>query len=175
MKTETIHNTTTVYRSSKRPDVVTDEHELARAIAWADQHPHAWDIVTHKRSKAFGLTSSVFIGWAQRSMAPEAILERLAHFHRLATGTEPHLSANHIQCWAARHTFERYRDKGFTGGFFQQHDERHARLCLTLDYTPETLPEVIDRFLRWCGNLHHTDRVTVDGKSVWQPGGQRHG
>jgi len=37
MKTETIHNTTAVYRSSKRPDVVTDERDLAAAIAWADQ------------------------------------------------------------------------------------------------------------------------------------------
>lgn len=172
MRTETKQQATTLYRSERRPDVCTDERELAQAITWADANPHAWDIVTHQRSKAFGLGSSVYIGWAQRSMAPEAILERLSHFHRLATGAEPHLSASHIQCWAARHTFERYRDKGFTGGFFQQHDERHARLCMTLDYTPDTLAEVIDRFIKWCGNLHHTACVTVDGTTFWQPGGR---
>ncbi len=36
MKTEILHHTTTVYRSSNRPDVVTDERDLAAAIAWAD-------------------------------------------------------------------------------------------------------------------------------------------
>ncbi len=172
MRTETIHNTTTVYRSTKRPDVVTDARDLAQAIAWADANPHAWDIVSHKRSKAFGLGSCVYIGWAQRSMAPEAIIERIAHLHRLVTGTEPHLSREHFFCWRARYTFEHYRDKGFTGGFFQQHDERHPRLCMTLDYTPDSLPEVIDRFLLWCGTLHHTDRVTVGGAIVRQLGGQ---
>lgn len=175
MKTETLHNTTTLYRSDRRPDVATEEHALAEAIAWADQHPHAWDIVTHKRSKAFGLGSCEYIGWAQRSMAPEAILERVAHLHRLVTGREAHLSPEHIMCWRARFTFEHYRDRGFTGGFFQQHDERHARLCLTLDYTPETLRQVIDCFVLWCGNLHHTARITVDRKTVWETGGQRHG
>lgn len=175
MHPETLHSQTTRYRSSKRPDVVTDERALADTIAWADHHPHAWDIVSHTRSKAFGLGSCVYIGWAQRSMAPEAILERLSHFHRLATGTEPHLSANHIQCWTARHTFEHYRDKGFTGGFFQQHDERHPRLCMTLDYTPVTREEVIDRFLLWCGNLHYTDRITVDRVTVRQLGDKGHG
>ena len=171
MKTESFDNTTTLYRSEKRPDVVTDERVLAQAIAWADANPHVWDIVTHKRSKAFGPGSCEYIGWAQRSMAPEAILERVSHFHRLVTGREPHLNPGHIMCWRARFTFEHYREPGFTGGFFQQHDERHARLCLTLDYTPETLPEVTGRFLRWCGNLHHTARVTVDGTTVWEKGG----
>jgi len=33
MKTESIHNTTTVYRSSKRPDVVTDGCDLVWAIS----------------------------------------------------------------------------------------------------------------------------------------------
>ena len=171
MKTETIHNTTTVYRSSKRPDVVTDERDLAAAIAWADQHPHAWDIVTHQRSKVFGLGSCVYIGWAQRSMAPEAILERAAHLHRFVVGIEPHLSHDHFLCWRARHTFQHYRDRGFTGGYFQQHDASYPRISLTLDYTPETLPEVVQGFLRWSGNLLSAARVTVDGKTVWEKGG----
>lgn len=171
MKSQTIHSTTSVYRSEHRPDVCTDEREFAEAIAWADANPDVWKIVTGTKSKTFGRGSCVWIGWAQKSMAPEAILERAQHFHRLATGTEPHLSPNHIQCWAARFTLEHYRGAGLTGGFFQQHDERHARLCMTLDYTPETLPQVIDRFLLWCGNLHHTARITVDGALVREFGG----
>lgn len=171
METETMHNHMIRYRSSRRPDVCTEDPGMASAIAWADRHPQAWDIVTGTRSKAFGLGSCVYIGWAQRGLAPEAILERLSHFHRLATGTEPHLGASHLQCWAARHSFERCRDGGFTGGFFQQWDERHPRLCMTLDYTPATLAEVLERFLRWCGTLHHAERVTVDGKTVWEKGG----
>lgn len=175
MKSETIHKTTTIYRSEQRPEVCTDDQGSADAIAWADQHPHAWKVVTGTKSKAFGRSSCVYIGWAQKSMAPEAILERLEHFHRLATGTEPHLTANHIMCWRARFTFEHYRDAGFTGGFFQQHDATYPRLCLSLDYTPDTLEEVIDRFLQWCQHDYQTARVTVDGKVVRQLGGQAHG
>ena len=175
MKAQSIHSTNTLYRSEARPDVCTECPKAAEAIAWADANMRVWQIVTSRRSKAFGLGSCVYIGWAQKSMAPEAILERVEHLHRLATGTEPHLSPNHIQCWAARFTFERFRERGFTGGFFQQHDDRHARLCMTLDYTPETLPDVVDRFLLWCGNLHHTARVTVNGETVRTPGGPRHG
>jgi hypothetical protein len=171
MKTEIISSSLTIYRSEVRPEVSIDCPKAAEPIAWADAHPKAWNIVTQTRSKAFGRRSCMYIGWAQRSLAPEAILERLSDFHRLATGRQPHLSPNHIQCWAARHTFEHYRVTGFTGGFFQQHDERYARLCMTLDYTPGTLNEVIQRFLNWCGNLHHTTRVTVDGKTVWENGG----
>jgi hypothetical protein len=175
MHAEAIHNTTTIYRSEHRPDVTTDDQRLADTIAWADANPSVWKIITTTKSKAFGRGSCVYIGWAQKSMAPEAILERLEHIQRLVTGREPHLSLDHIMCWRARFTFEHFHDLGFTGGFFQQHDERHQRLCLTLDYTPDSLGEVIDRFLRWCGNLHHTARITVDGLTVWEAGGQKHG
>ncbi len=166
MKAETIHNTTTLYRSNKRPDVTTDERDFAAAITWADANPHVWDIVSHKRSKAFGLGSCEFLGSAQRSMAPEAILERARHFHDLVTGREPHLGPSHFFVWRAQFTFQHYKESGFTGGFFQQHDERYPRLCVTLDYTPDTLKEVIDRFLAWCGRDYQSVRVTVDGKVV---------
>ena len=166
MKTETINSTLTLYRSEVRPDVTIDCPKVAVAIEWADANPRVWKIVTGTKSKAFGRGSCVYIGWAQKSLAPEAILERTEHFHRLATGTEPHLSANHIMCWRSRFTFEHYRDAGFTGGFFQQHDAKYPRHCLSLDYTPETLEEVIDRFLQWCARDYPTARVTVDGKVV---------
>lgn len=171
MKTENIHNTTTLYRSEQRPDVYTDEREFADAIAWADANPHVWKIVTGTKSKAFGRGSCVYIGWAQKSMAPEAILERAHHFHQLVTGREPHLGPSHIMVWRAQFTFKHFKDAGFTGGFFQQHDGAHPRHCLSLDYTPDTLAEVIDRFLAWCGRDYQTARVTVDGTVVREVGG----
>lgn len=78
MKSETIHNTTTVYRSEARPDVCTERPKAAEAIAWADANTRVWQIVTTTRSKAFGRGCCVYIGWAQRSMAPEA--NRGTHF-----------------------------------------------------------------------------------------------
>jgi hypothetical protein len=175
MQSETIHNTSTLYRSDVRPDIVTEEVTLAKVITWADDNPQVWQIVTDTKSKAFGLGSSVYIGWAQRSMAPEAILERTRHFHDLVLGIEPHLSPSHFFVWRAQFTYENFLKKGFTGGFFQQHDEKHPRLCVTLDYTPETLEEVIDRFLYWCGRDYPTHHVTVNKKTVRQGGGLSNG
>lgn len=171
MKTDTVHSTTILYRSEKRPDVCTNEREFADAIAWADANPHAWQIVTGTKSKAFGRKSCEYIGWAQTSMAPEAILERVQHFYQLVAGREPHLGPSHLFAWRARFTFEHYRDPDFSGGFFQQHDGKYPRLCLSLDYTPATLEAVIDRFLAWCGRDYATARVTVDGNVVREIGG----
>lgn len=174
MQTETYQHAGTLWRSDLRPDITTGEHELARVIAWADEHPHVWDIVTQTKSKAFGRGSCEYIGWAQQGNAPEAVLERARHLHDLVTGREPHLGPEHIMVWRAKFTFEHYRDADFTGGFFQQHDTAHARHCLTLDYTPETREEIIDRFLRWCGDSYNTARVTLDGDTMREIG-DRHG
>lgn len=168
MKSEIIHNKTTLYRSELRPDIVTEEKVIADVIMWADANPHVWQIVTGTKSKAYGRGSCVYIGWAQRSMAPEAILERAKHFHDLVMGREPHLGPSHFFVWRAQFTFECYKKKGFTGGFFQQHDAKHPRMCSTLDYTPDTLEEVIDRFLQWCGRDCQTHHVTLDKKIVRQ-------
>jgi len=175
MKTEIIHSKTTLYRSEKRPDVVTKEEVFTDCIAWADANPHVWQIVTGTKSKAYGRGSCIYIGWAQRSMAPEAILERAKHFHDLVTGNEPFLSQSHITLWRARFTFEHYREKGFTGGFFQQHDEKYPRLCLSLDYTPDTLEEVIDRFYAWCRHDYKTAHITLNKKIVRECGGKVNG
>lgn len=172
MKTEHIQSSLTIYRSEVRPDVSTDCPKAAEAIRWADANPRVWKIITTTKSNAFGRGSCVYIGWAQKSLAPEALLERLEHFYRLVTGTEPHLSAEHIMCWRARFTFEHFRYADFNGGFFQQHDLKYPRHCLTLDYTPGTLEEVIDRFIAWCGRNYQTTRVTVDGKVVREVGGR---
>jgi hypothetical protein len=175
MKAERVEKRLVYWRSDQRPDVSTDVAELAEAIAWADANPHVWDIVTHTKSKAFGHCSCEYIGWAQRSMEPEAILERVRHLHALVTGKEAWGGPAAIFAWRARFTFEHYRDPGFTGAFFRQHDGRHERLCMTLDYTPDTLEEVVDRFMQWCGRDYPTTHVTVGGTVVRLLGENGHG
>ena len=158
--------TTTVWTSDVRPELHTTEPMLAEVIAWADAHPCAWDIVTHAKSKAFGLGSCEYIGWAQRGMAPEAILERASHLHGLATGRDAFQGPASIFAWKARFTLEHYREPGFTGGLFRQHDGQFHRLCMTLDYTPETLGDVVSRFIDWCGRDYRTEYVTLNCEIV---------
>ena len=98
-------------------------------------------------------------------MEPDAILERVRHFHGIIARPEQFLSPKSIFPWRARFTLEHYREKGFTGGLFQQWN-MFPRNCLTLDYTPETLEAVLDRFYQWLDGPSTTARITVDGKTV---------
>jgi hypothetical protein len=150
------------------PEVDTQDPERAKTIAWADDNPVVWKIVTGARSKAFGRNSCEYIGWAQRSEAPEAILERARHFH---TCVDPNVlggleyRSRDIWGWRARFTFQHYQDKGFTGGYFQRFDGRYDRDCLSLDYTPGTLAEVVRNFMEWGHvdiGLSSTDVVKLD-------------
>lgn len=54
--------------------------------------------------------------------------------------------------WRARFTFEHYGHKGFRGGFFQRFDGRYDRDCMSLDYTPETLAQVVRNFMQWASS-----------------------
>jgi len=137
-----------VFVSEVHPEIYTELPRLSEAIAWADANPVAWEIVTKtrgKRSHRFGPSSYFYIGWAQKSMAPEAILERLNAFYQAYLGNRNY----GIFQWSAKFTFEHFRDKGFTGGFFQVFDGKYYRECMTLDYTPDTLPEVVEQFRKW--------------------------
>ena len=155
MLTHPEHRTITHYVSEILPEVNTQDPDLAKSIAWVDANPVVWKIVTNTRSKAFGRKSSEFIGWAQRSPAPEAILERARHFH---TCVDPnvlgglHYRSRDIWGWRARFTLEHYQDKGFTGGFFQRFDGNFDRDAMTLDYTPETLAQVVRNFMQWASS-----------------------
>jgi len=175
MQIKTTYHQRTCYPSDLHPDIETENTNLAKVIRWADANPHVWKIVSNNKSKAFGRNSCVYIGWAQGKTSPEAVLERVNHFHELVNCNEPHISPSHFTHWRAQFTFEHYRDKGFTGGFFQQHDEKYPRNCMSLDYTPETLEEIIDRFLKWCGGNYKTQSITVDKKVVRQIGGLENG
>lgn len=155
MDIHTQQSTIRTYASGVLPEVSTTDPELARTIQWADAHPVVWKIVTGTRSKAFGRNSCEYIGWAQRCAAPEAILERARHFHE-SVDPELHRGLNYrstgIWGWRARFTFEHYQDKGFKGGFFQRFDGRFDRDCMSLDYTPETLPQVVRNFMEWASS-----------------------
>ena len=170
MKTQQRSIVERTFRSDVRPEIATESPELAEVIAWADDNPVAWEIVTRTRSKAFGTGSCVYIGWAQRNSAPEAVLERVRHFRELVDGGDCWMRKREgddsIFVWRARFTLEHYRDKGFRSGFFRQHDARYPRSCLTPDYTPETLQQVLDQFCAWMDRYYNTTRITVDGKTV---------
>lgn len=161
-----------IHQSEILADVRTTEPSLARVIAWADDHPTVWRIVTGHRSKAFGLGSCIYIGWAQRSMEASAVLERARHLMELIEEPGRWGHANSIFTWRAKFTLDHYGDKGFTGGFFRQHDANYPRSCLTLDYTPETFEEVVDKFCQWMDRYYDTVRVTVDKRTarVFQDG-----
>ena len=166
MQTTTQVVTERVFRSEVMPEVQTTLPALARVIAWADDHPVVWKVVTGRRSKSFGLGSCVYIGWAQRSKAPDAVLERVRHIHELVECQQPYYTPDSIFVWRARFTLEHYQEKGFKGGFFQQHDAQYPRSCLTLDYTPEIFEQVLDKFCAWIDRHYDTCRITVDGKTV---------
>ena len=162
MKTVTETITNIVYQSEFLPNVRTINPSFARTIAWADDHPVVWRIVTERRSKAFGLGSCEYIGWAQKSKEPDAVLERVRHMCELGEGKSPYHDSNSIFVWRARFTIEHYQDKRFTGGFFQQHDAKYPRSCLTLDYTPATLQEVLDQFCAWMDRCYDTNHVFIN-------------
>lgn len=164
MKTREVITKTTYYQSEVRPEIETTNEDMGLAIQWADENPCVWKIVMGTRSKAFGRTSCFYIGYAQDSRAPEAVLERVRAFREEILATD-HRSES-IHCWRARFTLEHYADKGFKGGFFQQWDEKYARGCMSLDYTPDTLEEVINRFQKRVRTAYLTVRITIDGQTV---------
>ena len=166
MKTVTETITNIIYESEFMPSVRSINPAFARTIAWADDHPVVWRIVTGRKSKAFGLGSCVYIGWAQKSTEPDAVLERVRLMYELVEGKSPYYTPSSIFVWRAKFTLAHYQDKGFTGGFFQQHDSKHPRSCLTLDYTPATLQEVLDQFCAWMDKAYDTDHVTINGAIV---------
>ena len=153
-----------VFRSEVRPDVESGYQSDGPVLKWADGNPVVWDIVTTRRSKAFGVGSCEYIGWAQRSMAPDVVLERVRHIHGRITRSA--LRPDCIFQWRAEFTLGHFRDRGFTGGFFQQWDASFPRSCLTLDFTPETLEQAIEHFCGWMDKFFRTVRITVNGKTV---------
>jgi hypothetical protein len=164
MKANQVTDTYTEYQSETHPVIAGTGDRAKKATEFLDAHPIAFDIVIDEQSKAFGFGSCVYIGWAQRSQAVSAVIERLARFADEVSGKQPGSHRGTIFNFKARFTLEHYRDEGFTGGVFQCHD-RFPRGCMTLDYTIDTLPEVVKRFFDWAGN-DGIKKVTIDGCEV---------
>lgn len=156
------------YCSDVLADVKTDNPKLGAVITWADANPHVWKIVSTRRSKAFGLGSCTYIGWAQRSMDTHAILERVRHLKEFVDRPGRWGYANSIHAWSAHFTLNHFHQKGFTGGFFQQHDDNYPRSCMTLDFTPETFDGVLEKFMLWMDRYFDTRRITLNGRTVLQ-------
>lgn len=180
----------TVYSSEIRPKIETEDVEMAKVIAWADdEHPIAWDIVMSRKSRAFGIGSCVHVGWAQQGDSSEAVLERLCILRYYATYEPlppPALPKNKrsqtkvlgrgriwqqrpiIQHVSALFTLEHFEDPSFTGGFFRQHatwtdGESYSRSCIHLDYTLNTLEKVLDVFASWMDPYYEkTTHITID-------------
>ena len=157
------------YASEAHPNLTTKYESMVPLLEWLDANPVAYKIVTSGKSKAFGLGSCDHIGWAQRGGSTCEILERLGTLHRAATF---HRTDADFHVWRARFTLAHFGEKGFRGGFFQHHAlwngqaevKEYPRSCISLDYTPETLEEVLDRFAGWMDPTYvPVTRITVDG------------
>ncbi|MCD6163013.1 MAG: hypothetical protein J7K40_11460 [candidate division Zixibacteria bacterium] len=167
MKANTVTETYTEYRSEAHPDIMTTKAALAPVIEFIDANPLVVEIVNGEQSAAFGVGSCEYIGWAQNSTAPAAVIEKVRTLMNLTDRYCQGYRLGTIWNFKGQFTFEHYRDEGFTGGFFQQHDKNYPRLCTSMDYTPVTLPEVVKAFADWCdGSAFITERITIDGADV---------
>lgn len=163
MNTQETTVTVRTFVSSVRPEISATSQYGRQAIAWADANPVAWKIVTGCKSAAFGKNASTYIGWSQGGDSPSAVIERVATLRRAA------LERESIWSWRARFTLRHHDDRGFKGGLFQQFDGQFVRNAIALDYTPRTLPAVIDRFIAWCASSpvkFETSEVRVEDRVV---------
>lgn len=151
--------------SEVHPEIWTMDVREKQTLEWADGVPVVYRIIREAKSKAWGRTSSHYMGGAQGAdMGPDTVLYRVGVFRRWLE--DPPQS--HFFEWSARFTLEHYDDKGFCGGFFQQFDGQYSRGCAYLDYTPATLAEVVRRFKEWC-DIHvryETREIWIDKKPV---------
>ena len=162
MKISEVVTRTAIYTSDVRPEITTDNEDLSEIIAWADANPVVYKIVMGTKSAPFGRESSTYAGF-QRGTSPSSVLARAMVFKD--TLEIPDVPAS-FWLWRARFTFEHYNDKEFKGDNFYQFDGAYRRGCASLDYTPGTLEEVIDRFLAWCGRSYETREVRIGATVV---------
>lgn len=151
------------FQSEIVDEIKTTEPLLAHYIEWADKNPIVYKIVNETRSAPYGKNSSEYIGWA-RGGGPGAMIERIKWFK-----AELEKGASFYQ-WRAQFTFDHYKDKNLRGGYFQQWDGKHPRGCAQVDYTPDTLQTVVDKFRDWCEHSpcgFHTEAIWLNEKPVW--------
>jgi hypothetical protein len=162
MKAHEVVTRTTVYSSEVAADVSTTNEALRDVIVWADAHPVVWKIVMGTKSGPFGRNGYTYLGYA-RGTSPESALLRAEALKRALE------EAPSFFRWRVEFTLAHYGEKGFRSGYFRQHDTANiSRGCCVLYYTPETVDDVIDRFLGWCEESYKfsTKHVTIDDKVV---------
>ena len=167
MKTTTVTYEQTIYASEVMSEVTSVHAHDEELIAWADAHPVVYRIVTEGRSAPFGARSSEWHGWAQGANTPAAILHRLGRLRRVL-GEFPDDCPASIFSWRAGFTLAHYDDRPsrLVGGHFTQWDGSYRRGSIALDYTKETLDEVVERFRRWCGALFPTAAVLLQERKT---------
>jgi len=152
-----------VWYISEIDEEIKSKNERDKSIIeWADTNPIIYKIVTEKKSKAWGWTSSDYIWGAQKNNSPDAILEKIRTFK---CGLDKN-GINDFWGWRANFTLKHYNDKEFKGGLFQQWDKKYLRNCVYLDFTPELLDEVIEHFVGWIGKNYDTQKITVDDREI---------
>jgi hypothetical protein len=169
VKTETETLQRVWYISSIDHTIRTLDKGRGDVIEQADEIPAVYDVVRGTRSKAWGKHSHHYLGYGHGD-SPNAVLYRagtLLNYAKLGRASELHgIPAHDMFGWSARFSIEHIRTKGLRGGLFQQFDGKYDRGCISLDYTPETLDEVIARFIGWCGATFETHEVRIDHKTV---------
>lgn len=170
MKTSTARVEVVTYASEVQPEIATNDADLAHVLEWADAHPDAWRVVLGKKSAAWGRGSTHYPGWA-RNDTPAGVLERMAVFKRHVHGAYPPASPASFFDWSSVFTLDHCREPGFRGDLFRQVDPAgYSRGCASLDFTPETLEEVIVRFRTWAEGpplSHPTAAVLVGDRVVF--------
>lgn len=173
---KTTHSTVPVVRhtSEVMPEIGSSDPRDGVVITWADANPNAYKLVTTRKSKSFGLGSCAYIGWAQQSNDPAAVLARLRHLKAEIEGTLlGSIGRPPIFGFRAKFALEHFADKDLKSGFFQQFDGSFDRGCMSLDYTPATRDEVVRQFLAWCFNgacdygMNDQGGVKIDGELVY--------
>ncbi len=152
MKTKLVRGKTT-YVSDVMPAVRTTSARESAVLHAADERPLLYRIVTTGRSRAWGSRGAHY-------PHPSAIIERLSILLDALGRTD-------VLGESARFTAEHFDETGFMGSELVLHG-KHPICTLTLDYTPATLPDVIQTFLRFAGTTPGmpASTVRVAGKIV---------
>lgn len=155
----------TTWSSDIDPDITTTDKRLSEAMQWADEeYPIAYRIVSESKSRDFGFGSNHrYLGYYSHGTDSADILERLDVMKYMLT------SRSEFDRLRVQFTLDHYEDEGFTGGFFAQYAKytdgiEYIRSNTYLDFTPDLLEVVLDRFVKWMDPYYalKTTKVMVD-------------
>ena len=157
----------TTFHSERMPEITTQDRDCAEIIRWADEHPEAWLIVTGRKSVVYGLQGKAFFG-SDRGEAVDSTLRRVKILQEHLEGHESSLDR-----WRAEFVMKHHQHPKYTGKLFQQHavwtdGKEYPRLCQYMDFVPDLLKAVTDRFVDWLEELQYLNmtRITVDGENI---------